>query len=275
MHRRAGVTDRPRRTVRSQSAGVQVSDIVNLASPGLDVSTVGELGTSARVWVAQAPSDRIGWVPNVRVFGVGHGRDPLDPAFGAGGRRRRCPRARRVPRCRYVVRAPANGHRSRNRRRTQRACRAMTPDPLDHWGRDRSIDGLRVGALLAVVSGHWLVTAVVVDDYGMSVDSPLRRLPSLAPLTWALQALAPLFCAAGFAAARSLQKRPGWRPWLVTRAGALLAATGTLVAFWSVLLGVLLLGGLPLASLQTIVRLMATPLAGEGDSAVRPIRRPG
>ena len=63
--------------------GVQVSDIVNLASPGLDVSTVGELGTSARVWVAQAASDRIGWVPNVRVFGVGHGRDPLDPAFGA------------------------------------------------------------------------------------------------------------------------------------------------------------------------------------------------
>lgn len=40
----------------------------------------------------------------------------------------------------------------------------------------------------------------------------------------------------------------------------MLAATGTLVAFWSVLLGVLLLGGLPLASLQTIGKLVVSPL---------------
>ncbi len=63
--------------------GVTLSDIVVFGSPGMDVSTVSALGTSARVWAARATADWIRWVPNVRMFGVGHGTDPTDPAFGA------------------------------------------------------------------------------------------------------------------------------------------------------------------------------------------------
>lgn len=65
------------------STGADVRDLVAFASPGMDVDTVEDLGTAAHVWVARSPSDWVGWVPKVRFFGVGHGRDPLDPAFGA------------------------------------------------------------------------------------------------------------------------------------------------------------------------------------------------
>ena len=136
----------------------------------------------------------------------------------------------------------------------------MMPAPRAGGGRDRSIDALRAGAVVAVVSGHWLVTAVVVDDYGMSVTSPLRDLPDLAPLTWVLQALAPFFCAAGFAAARTLDGGRAWRSWFHSRAVALLPAVGTLVAFWAALLGVLLLGGFPVATLRSIGKLVVSPL---------------
>lgn len=68
---------------RLDATGVVVSDIVALGSPGMDVSSVAEMGTPARIWAARSASDWIRWVPNVRVFGVGHGRDPTDPEFGA------------------------------------------------------------------------------------------------------------------------------------------------------------------------------------------------
>jgi len=63
--------------------GVTLSDIVVFGSPGMDVSTVSALGTSARVWAARAAADWVGWVPHVRVFGVGHGTDPTEADFGA------------------------------------------------------------------------------------------------------------------------------------------------------------------------------------------------
>ncbi|NAZ86910.1 acyltransferase family protein [Kineococcus indalonis] len=69
-------------------------------------------------------------------------------------------------------------------------------------GRDRTVDALRVGSLAAVVAGHWLVTGLAVRPDGLAAVSPLPVLPGLAPLTWVLQTLGPLFLAAGFAAAR-------------------------------------------------------------------------
>jgi hypothetical protein len=61
--------------------GVRAGDLVALAAPGLDVSTVDELHTKATVWVARTPDDPIRFVPHVRVGGFGHGADPL--AIGA------------------------------------------------------------------------------------------------------------------------------------------------------------------------------------------------
>ncbi|MGW6022959.1 alpha/beta hydrolase [Streptomyces sp. NPDC055099] len=59
------------------------SDLVVLGSPGMRADNVADLRTSARVWVAKDDSDWIGDVPNVELFGLGHGEDPADPGFGA------------------------------------------------------------------------------------------------------------------------------------------------------------------------------------------------
>ncbi|MCX4832789.1 alpha/beta hydrolase family protein [Streptomyces sp. NBC_01016] len=59
------------------------ADLVALGSPGMHADTVAELHTRARVWAARDDSDWIGKVPNVELFGLGHGTDPTDPSFGA------------------------------------------------------------------------------------------------------------------------------------------------------------------------------------------------
>lgn len=63
--------------------GPNVTDLVALASPGMGVGDAEELQTSARIWAARAESDWIGWVPGVRIAGLGHGGDPTDAEFGA------------------------------------------------------------------------------------------------------------------------------------------------------------------------------------------------
>lgn len=61
----------------------QVTDIVSLGSPGMGVVDRSALHTTARVWAGIAPDDWIHRVPGVRLFGIGHGLLPSDPAFGA------------------------------------------------------------------------------------------------------------------------------------------------------------------------------------------------
>ncbi|WP_203964399.1 alpha/beta hydrolase [Actinocatenispora thailandica] len=61
----------------------QVTDLAVVGSPGMGVDDVSRLGTTARVWAGRCPGDWIRWVPKEQVFGLGHGRAPTDPAFGA------------------------------------------------------------------------------------------------------------------------------------------------------------------------------------------------
>ncbi|GGW89062.1 alpha/beta hydrolase [Streptomyces noursei] len=61
----------------------QLADLVVFGSPGMRRDSTAELHTTARVWAARDASDWIGGVPNVELFGLGHGTDPTDPAFGA------------------------------------------------------------------------------------------------------------------------------------------------------------------------------------------------
>lgn len=60
-----------------------LADLILFGSPGVRRDNVAELRTSARVWAARDATDWIGDVPNVELFGLGHGADPTDPAFGA------------------------------------------------------------------------------------------------------------------------------------------------------------------------------------------------
>ncbi|MFC7531394.1 alpha/beta hydrolase [Actinoplanes sp. GCM10030250] len=63
--------------------GPQVTDVVAIGSPGMGVPNRAALHTGARVWAGSAPDDWTRRLPGLRIFGVGHGRLPVDPAFGA------------------------------------------------------------------------------------------------------------------------------------------------------------------------------------------------
>lgn len=57
-----------------------VDDVVLLGSPGVRVDPVT---SGARVWAARGGRDWTRWVPSVRLGDLGHGADPVAPAFGA------------------------------------------------------------------------------------------------------------------------------------------------------------------------------------------------
>lgn len=61
----------------------QVTDLVAVGSPGMGATTRSALGTTAQVWECTSDRDWIRRVPGVRMLGLGHGRLPSDPEFGA------------------------------------------------------------------------------------------------------------------------------------------------------------------------------------------------
>lgn len=60
----------------------QVHDLVTLGGPGMGVDRAADLG-GARVYAALAPHDWVRRVPQLRVFGLGHGQRPSSAGFGA------------------------------------------------------------------------------------------------------------------------------------------------------------------------------------------------
>ncbi|MFE7168999.1 alpha/beta hydrolase [Streptomyces sp. NPDC057616] len=71
----------------SAAAGLDVTDIALVGSPGTGARRAADLHTRAHVWAARGGGDWIEEVPHVRtdLFGttVGLGADPVSPAFGA------------------------------------------------------------------------------------------------------------------------------------------------------------------------------------------------
>lgn len=119
--------------------------------------------------------------------------------------------------------------------------------------RDPVVDFVRAIAVLGVITGHWLVTALVAGQNGLSVDSPLRWMHGLTPVSWILQTLGLFFFAGGFAAARS---RSGW----LRRLASLAIPVAIVLGTWTLVLGGLVLGGLPDATVSTVIHLVITPL---------------
>ena len=60
----------------------EVTDVVALGAPGLGADHAADLG-GARVWSALARTDWIRRIPQVRLLGLGLGRRPSSPGFGA------------------------------------------------------------------------------------------------------------------------------------------------------------------------------------------------
>ncbi|MFV0134664.1 acyltransferase family protein [Streptomyces sp. HMX87] len=130
--------------------------------------------------------------------------------------------------------------------------------------RDRSVDALRAAAILGVVLGHWLVTALVADGRTLHIASPLRHLPWLAPVSWAFQTLAVFFLVGGHVATRGYvsarARGTSYGSWLAARLSRLFRPVAAVLALWAVAAVALLLTGADPMTVRTLVKLALSPL---------------
>ncbi|WP_329314176.1 acyltransferase [Streptomyces sp. NBC_01278] len=130
--------------------------------------------------------------------------------------------------------------------------------------RDRTVDALRSFAILGVVLGHWLVTALTTANGGLSTASPLAHLPWLAPVSWIFQTLAVFFLVGGHVAARGYasarERGLPYGAWVGQRLSRLFRPVAAVLALWAVTAGGMLLGGADPGTVQTLLKLVLSPL---------------
>ncbi|MFJ3775374.1 acyltransferase [Streptomyces sp. NPDC090075] len=141
---------------------------------------------------------------------------------------------------------------------------ALQLDATTPPDRDRAVDALRAFAILGVVLGHWLVTALVADGGDLRTSSPLQHLSGLAPISWAFQTLAVFFLVGGQVATRSYTsaqaKGTPYHRWLTTRLSRLFKPVAALLTLWTVATAALLLSGTDYATVHTLAKLALSPL---------------
>ncbi|MFJ6016755.1 acyltransferase [Streptomyces sp. NPDC092952] len=141
------------------------------------------------------------------------------------------------------------------------ARRIESATPAD---RDRALDALRALAILGVVLGHWLVTALVTDSGTVHGASPLRDLPELTPATWLFQTLAVFFLVGGVVGARShataRARGESYGRWLRARTVRLLRPTAVLLAVWAAVALTLLASGTDPDTVRALGKLVWSPL---------------
>ncbi|MFD7895138.1 acyltransferase [Streptomyces sp. NPDC059743] len=130
--------------------------------------------------------------------------------------------------------------------------------------RDRAVDALRAFAILGVVLGHWLVTALVADSGTVHGSSPLRYMPQLAPISWVFQTLAVFFLVGGQVGAKSYASARArgttYGKWLGTRMVRLFRPVAAVLVVWAVATGAMLASGTGFETVQTLYRLILSPL---------------
>ncbi|MFG2809673.1 acyltransferase family protein [Streptomyces sp. DT199] len=144
------------------------------------------------------------------------------------------------------------------RRRADRIGAATPP------GRDRAVDALRAAAVLGVVLGHWLVTALVSDGRTLRTASPLQHMPWLAPISWMFQTLAVFFLVGGHVATRGYASARArgvpYHQWLTGRLTRLFKPVAAVLGLWTVAALALLLSGTEFGTVRTLVKLALAPL---------------
>ncbi|MCX4553926.1 acyltransferase [Streptomyces sp. NBC_01500] len=130
--------------------------------------------------------------------------------------------------------------------------------------RDRAVDALRALAILGVVLGHWLVSALVVDSGTVHAASPLQHMPGLTPVSWVFQTLAVFFLVGGrvgtrsYAAARARGTTYG--QWLGARTARLSRPVAAVLVVWAVAAVAMLASGVGLDTLYALLKLVLSPL---------------
>ncbi|MFD8095198.1 acyltransferase family protein [Streptomyces malaysiensis] len=130
--------------------------------------------------------------------------------------------------------------------------------------RDRAVDALRAFAILGVVLGHWLVTALVADSGTLRTASPLRYQPELSPVSWVFQTLAVFFLVGGQMGAKShacaRAQGIGYRRWLRARLVRLFRPVAAVLIVWTLAAGAMLGSGVSLLTVHTLLKLVLSPL---------------
>jgi len=130
--------------------------------------------------------------------------------------------------------------------------------------RDRAVDAPRAFAILGVVLGHWMVTALDADSGTLRGASPPPYMPAFTPLSWVFQALTILFLVGGLVSARSYvsawAKGIGYGRWLGTRLSRLFRPVAVVLAVWTVAVVVMLAVGVDDLTLYTLCKLVLSPL---------------
>ncbi|MEU6220604.1 acyltransferase [Streptomyces sp. NPDC047022] len=130
--------------------------------------------------------------------------------------------------------------------------------------RDRAVDALRALAILGVVLGHWLVTALVADGSSLRTASPLHFMPWLAPVSWVFQTLAVFFLVGGHVATKSLASARArgrtYGQWVRGRLARLTKPVAAVVGLWAVVACGLLVNGADAGTVHTLVKLAVSPL---------------
>ncbi|MEW2084664.1 acyltransferase [Streptomyces sp. NPDC005283] len=130
--------------------------------------------------------------------------------------------------------------------------------------RDRAVDALRALAILGVVLGHWLVTALVIDGGGLRGAGPLQHLPRLAPISWLFQTLAVFFLVGGQmgASSHAFARAHGttYGKWLGARLSRLFRPVAALLTLWTVAAVCMLASGTGLETVTTLLDLVLSPL---------------
>ncbi len=109
----------------------------------------------------------------------------------------------------------------------------QTPDRTPA-GRDRAVDVARLAALVVVMFGHCALLLATIDDGGLRIGNVLGALPSLAPVTWAVQVMPLFFLAGGAAGAYGWHVGSPWGTWLFTRAQRLCRPVFWYLAAWTI-----------------------------------------
>ncbi|WP_328508150.1 acyltransferase family protein [Streptomyces sp. NBC_00391] len=130
--------------------------------------------------------------------------------------------------------------------------------------RDRAVDALRALAILGIILGHWLVTALVADGNTLHATSPLQHMPQLAPISWLFQTLAVFFLVGGHVATKSYTSARAhgttYTPWLRTRLTRLFLPVAALLTLWTAITITLLATGTRIDTVHTLLKLALSPL---------------
>jgi peptidoglycan/LPS O-acetylase OafA/YrhL len=141
---------------------------------------------------------------------------------------------------------------------------ALRVDAATPPGRDRAVDALRAFAILGVVLGHWLVTALVADGGRLRASSPLSHMPWLAPVSWAFQTLAVFFLVGGHVATRGYTSARArgmtYGTWLAARLARLSRPVAAVLGLWTVAAVCMLASGTDLGTTRALLKLALSPL---------------